>query len=59
MEICNVPELIMGFSSRPMTAENSAVLRTMQVMMMVYQFKTDVASGFFFFSPFDFVISKI
>lgn len=50
-------ELIMGFSSRPMTAEKSAVLRRRQVMMMVYQFKTDIASGFFF--PFNFVISKI
>jgi hypothetical protein len=53
-----VAELIMGFSSRPMTAEKSAVLRTRQVMMMVYQFKTDIASGFFFFLQF-FVISKI
>lgn len=51
-------ELIMGFSSRPMTAEKSAVLRTRQVMMMmVYQFKTDIASGFFF--SFNFVISKM
>jgi hypothetical protein len=52
-----VAELITGFSSRPMTAEKSAVLRTRQVMMMVYQFKTDIASGFFF--SFNFVISKI
>ncbi len=50
-------ELIMGFSSRPMTAEKSAVLRTRQVMMMVHQFKTDIASAFFF--SFNFVISKI
>jgi hypothetical protein len=32
-------------------------LRTRQVMMMVHQFKTDIASAFFF--SFNFVISKI